>query len=78
MLVDHQLIEATITYPAANRCTADYTGPLYFAGKPLVEIPCDLYHGIQNYSPFVFNCKLVTLAEAAAFLATQPEHYEVI
>lgn len=76
MLVDHQLVRADVTYPEKHRHVSPQTFPIIFAGKPLVEIPCDLFHGIQNYSPFVFNCKLLTLAETAAFLATQPETYE--
>lgn len=74
MIVDSQLVKAEITYPAEPaRGLREETCSLYFGGMPLVKIPCDLFHAVQNYSPFVFNCELQTLAETAAFLATQPE-----
>ena len=73
---DEQLVLAEVTYPETHRHVSPQTFPLLFAGKPLTETPCDLFHAVQNYSPFVFNCKLLTLAETAAFLATQPETYE--
>ena len=74
MIVDSQIVKAEITYPAEpSRGLREETHPLYFGGMPLVTIPCDLFHAVQNYSPFVFNCELLTLAETAAFLATQPE-----
>lgn len=76
MLVDHQLVRADVTYPEKHRHVSPQTFPLLFAGKPLVEIPCDLFHGIQNYSPFASHFTLLTLAETAAFLVTQPKKYE--